>query len=258
MVVVIIGGSDGIGKTTLVKLLTEGYTVYNLSRNKLLNLETNIYLDVSDTASIKNALDQVIAKEGKIDLIVYCAGFSMASPIEDVDSNDYRYLFSVNVFGYIETVKAITPHFKENKFGKIIYLSSLASKIPIPYDPYYSASKAAVEAFNNAINLELNKNNIYVTNLVFGGVKTNFTFKRKINTGKYSINFYSAVNSLAHFEQTGLEPMLIASEILKLSKTNNPPMTVTIGFKNKLMYCLSKALNPKLINRLVKIKFKQK
>src|SRR5690606_24507399 len=161
-----------------------------------------------------------IKKESRIDHLIYCAGYSMASTIEDVKEEDYKFLYDVILFGYIETLRIIVPHFKANEYGRVIFLSSLASKIPIPFDPYYCSAKAAVEAFNNTVNLEVNHDDIYLTNLVFGGVKTNFTFKRKLNSSDDNKDLYIAVNKLALIEQHGMDSLEIANIIYKLLNMN--------------------------------------
>lgn len=258
-VIVIIGASSGIGKATLVKLMSQNYKVYNLSRTKIDNLDTNIYCDVSITSTIKHAIDQVIDKEKKIDALVYCAGFSMASPIEEVQEQDYRYLYEVILFGYLDALKCVIPGFKINNGGKVVFLSSMASHIPIPYDPYYSSAKASVEMFNNTVNLELNMNNIYLTNIIFGGVKTNFTYKRKVYLEKANLNdFYNSVNKLAEIEQTGKDSLDIARSILKILESKNPPLNYVVGLKDKVTYKLSKIVSSKFVNKFVKSKFKLK
>lgn len=258
-VIVIIGASSGIGKTTLVKLMSEDYKVYNLSRSKIENLDTNIYCDVSKTNTIKYAIEQVLEKESKIDALIYCASYSMASTIEEVLEEDYRYLYEVILFGYIETIKSVTPYFKENNGGKFIFLSSMASLIPIPYDPYYSSAKASVEMFNNTMNLELNKNQIFLTNLIFGGVKTNFTYKRKVYDLEEKTNdFYNSVNKLAQIEQTGKDSDDIANAILKILSSKKPPLNYVVGLKDKVTYKLSRIIAPKFVNKLVKLKYKLK
>ena len=258
-VIVIIGASSGIGKTTLTKLMAQDNKVYNLSRSKIERLKTNIYCDVSRVDTVKYAIDEVIKKEKKIDALIYCAGFSMASPIEEVKEDDYRYLYDVILFGYIETIKSVIPIFKINNGGRVIFLSSIASHIPIPYDPYYSSAKASVEVFNNGVSLELNKYNIYLTNLIFGGVKTNFTYKRKVYDEKVeSNNFYNSVYGLAQIEQTGKDSEDIAKAIIKILKCDKPPLNYVVGFKDKVKYNLSKVFPKKFINQFVKLKFKLK
>lgn len=258
-VIVIIGASSGIGKMTLVKLMAQDHIVYNLSRTKVDKLDTNIYCDVSKVDTIKYTIEEVIKKENKIDALIYCAGVSMASPIEDVREEDYRYLYEVILFGYIETLKSVIPIFKINNGGRVIFLSSIASRIPIPYDPYYSSAKASVEMFNNTINLELNKNYIYITNLIFSGVKTNFTYKRKVYDEKVQdSDFYKSVYGLAEIEQTGKDSEDIANAILKILETKKPPLNYVVGIKDKVTYKLSKIIPNKFINKLVKLKLKLK
>jgi len=257
-VIVIVGGSDGIGKTTLVSLLSQDNKVYNLSRSKIEGFNDNIICDVSNKESIKSAFLELSKKEKKIDVVIYCAGFSMASPIVEVQEDDYRYLYEVILFGYIGVLKEALCLLRANTEGKVVFLSSLASSIPIPYDPYYSSAKSAVEVLNNCVNIELNKENIYLTNLIFGGVKTNFTYKRKVYNVEDKNMFYNAVNSLASIEQKGQDSADIAKAVLKILDMKKPPLNYVVGIKDKIVYKLSKVLSDKIINKVVKYKFKMK
>ena len=254
--IVIIGGSDGIGKNTLISLLKENHNVYNLSRNEIDKFQKNIVCDVSNLDSIRNAFNQLYKNESKVDVLIYCAGFSMADAIDEAREKDYQYLYDVILHGYIESVRNVIINFKKNKSGKIIFLSSLASSVPIPYDPYYCSAKAAVEMFNRTLNIEINKENIYITNLIFGGVQTNFTYKRKVNRKSRDMKLYNAVNTLGKIEQEGRRSEEITNAILKIIDMEKPPINYVVGIKEKIIFKLSKVLSSKMVNGIVKLKYK--
>lgn len=264
-VALVIGGSSGIGFELVKKLVKNQYIVYNASRNScMINDVINI---TYDAYSDKNIINEI--KEKKIDLFVYASGFSMASPIEAIKEDDYKYLFEVNYFATIKLLKQIIPVLKKNDNSQIILFSSIASYLNIPYDTYYSASKAALNLLSLELNLELNRFGIKTKAVCIGPTKTNFSFKRKIyDESRDLIDYYdydNAVNSLITIEQKGYSPQKVANkiykEIIKLQKCkkiDNYQYFINIGFKNKIYYLLHKFMPISLIIRKLKRKYNMK
>lgn len=260
MVSFVIGGSSGIGFETIKLLLREGYIVYNGSRRKCIDERViNIFVDVSKPETIKDAVEEITKTNSTIDLLVYNAGFSMASPIEFVEKDDYKYLFDVNVFGVIEVIKNVVPLMRRNGGGRIINVSSLGGVVPIPYDAYYSASKAAIDMLVFSLRSELSKYNILITNILPGGTITDFTFKRKVyhidENNDYS-DMKEAVNKLAEIEQNGMNARSVAKTILRVASCKNPPVLVPSGIKNKFIYLASQIIPKKIILKMTENKFK--
>lgn len=248
-IALIIGGSSGIGLAVAKKLLKNDYIVYNGSRNICPETAVNsIFLDVNQPNAIKDAVDKIVETHNQVDLLVYSAGYSMAAPIEYVKSEDYRYLYDVNLFGAIEAVKAVVPFMRENGVGQIIFISSLGSTIPIAFDPYYSSSKAALDMLCLTLRLELQKYNIRLTSLLPGGTKTAFSYKRNIYTNNepYEIDLQSAVNVLYEMEQKGMEAEAVAKTIFRVIKRKNPPPIIAAGLVNKL-FLLTERLLPRKV-----------
>lgn len=264
-VALVIGGSSGIGFELVKKLLKNQYIVYNASRNDcVLSGVTNITYDVFNDVNIINNI-----KEKRIDLVIYASGFSMAAPIETIESDDFKYLFEVNYFGVLKILKQVIPILKKNESGNIILFSSIASFLNIPYDTYYSGSKIALNLLSLELNLELNRFGIKAKAVCIGPTKTNFSFKRKVyDESKNIIDYYDyddAVNSLITFEQKGMSPTRVASkiykEICKMEKKNkiiNNKYFVNIGLKNKIYYLLTKFLPSKVIIQMIKKKYNLK
>jgi len=256
----IIGGSSGIGFSTIELLLQNGYIVYNGSRRKCSDERAeSLYIDVSKPKTIKDAVEMILQKQVYIDLLVYSAGFSMASPVEFVERKDYRYLFDINIFGAIEAIQQVVPNMRKQKCGRIIIVSSIGGVIPIPYDSFYSASKAAVDMLTISLNIELRKFNIFVTSILPGGTKTDFTHKRKVYKLEEKIgyeDFDDAVKILGEIEQTGMCAADVAKTIYKIAKSKKPPILVASGLMNKIYYVISKVVPYKIINKIIKIKYK--
>lgn len=261
-VALIIGGSSGIGFELAKKLVKNQYIVYNASRNAcMLNEVINITYDLNNSVDIVEKI-----RERKIDLFVYASGFSMASPIEAVVDDDFRYLFEVNYFGALKILKQIIPILKSNENGKIILLSSVASYLSIPYDHYYSASKMAMNLLALELNLELNRFGIKAKAVCIGPTRTNFSFKRKVyDDSKDLIDYHDyddAVNSLITMEQKGMSPAKVANkiycEIIKMDKQKkiiNNKYFVNIGLKNKVYYLLYKFMPSAVIIKALKRKY---
>jgi len=233
---VIVGASSGIGLATAKLFIENNYEVVNISRTEAPKgtVDLDILADAANEGSLTAAINHA-AEHGKIDVFVYCAGYSLASPIEHLNSQDYRYLFDVNFFGAIESLKAVIPYMKEVG-GRIVLVSSLAGTIPLMFDSVYSASKAAIDKLAESADLELKPYGIRVSSVRPGGVATNFTFKRNVygdeKIGEYADRQHKAVATLAHIEQGGLEPCKVAKAIWSVVDAKNPPVKKVVGAKN--------------------------
>jgi short-subunit dehydrogenase len=182
----------------------------------------------------------------------------MAAPIEDVEDKDFRYLFDVNFFGAVHTVKKIVPYMKKAGGGRILLVGSMGGIAPIPFDPYYSASKAALDMFASALNTELNSKNIYITDILPGGTKTDFTYKRKVYKYEKGSDLEKAKNALEETEQDGMAAERVGEIIYKEALRKCPKVTVPAGCKNKIQYCLMKLLPKKLIVAVIRKMFLSK
>lgn len=246
---VVVGGSSGIGFETCLRLANRGWNVVNVSRTPCKsNKVTNIKADVADGAALDAAIKQAAAKNG-ISLLVYSAGFSMAAPIEYAKEEDYKYLFEVNFFGALRAMQAVIP-FMKRKGGRIILIGSIGGNLPISFDSFYSASKAALEMLCRNAYTELKPYNIKVTGVLPGGTSTGFTFKRKVysesEVGAYSGSVNKAVAALAHMEQSGMSPEQVAEIIYNLVTMDNPPVIKICGAKNTVYRLFSRIMPEKV------------
>lgn len=246
---IVIGGSSGIGCETCLRLYNRGWHVVNISRTPCKNSNiVNIAADVAAGNSVADAIKSVGEKR-RIHALVYSAGFSMAAPIEHAKESDYRYLFDVNFFGALQSMQAVIPYMKE-KGGSIILVGSLGGDLPICFDSFYSASKAALEMLCRSAYSELKPYGIKVTGLLPGGTATNFTFKRKVysddDNKAYSHSVNRAVAALADMEQSGMKPADVAEIIYGLLLSDRPPVIRTCGKKNNVYRYMSRVLPEKM------------
>lgn len=245
---IIVGGSSGIGCETCTRLVNRGWTVYNISRTPCKSAKVhNVIADVAAGSAVEDAINK-IARENGVYALVYSAGFSMAAPIEYAKEADYKYLFEVNFFGALRSMQTVIPYMKGTG-GRIVLVGSLGGDIPIIFDSFYSASKAALEMLCRSAYSELKKQRIHVTALLPGGTSTGFTFKRKVYSDEenksYSSDVNKAVAALAHMEQSGMSPVEVAEIIYGVLVSDKPPVIRSCGFKNTAFRYVSRVMPEK-------------
>ncbi len=261
-IAVVVGGSSGIGRESVLKLYGRGYRVFNLSRAPFEGEEaSSISTDVAKEGEAYTSIQEVAEQANVIDLLVYSAGYSLVAPVELCKSEDYRYLFEVNYFGAIEAIRAATPYLKR-RGGRVILVGSLAGEMPIPFDGFYSSSKAALCMLAREADVELSPYGVRVSALLPGGTATDFTYHRrtyaKEQAGSYTRKAKSAQAALANEEQGGMKPSLVANALLKLAEQKSPPTVRVAGGKNAFYYRLSRLLPNRVVGWLVRKKFNQK
>lgn len=167
--VLITGASSGIGKATADHFADHGWNVVATLRNP--PAETDLHprpdlfvtrLDVQDRASIDVAIENGIARFGKIDALVNNAGYGQYGLFEAVSREKIQEQFDVNVFGVMDVTRALLPHFRQNQKGVIVNVSSGAGIFTLPMISLYCASKFALEGFSEALSYELASQNIAV------------------------------------------------------------------------------------------------
>ncbi len=259
---IIVGASSGIGRETALKLSARGYRVFNLSRTPFKGEKVRtVTADAAQEGELSRAVHNVGEETGGLDLLVYSAGFSMAAPIEYAKSGDYRYLFEVNYFGAVEALRAALPYLKKRN-GRAIFVGSLGGDVPIPYDSFYSSSKAALCMLAREADVELRERGVRVSALLPGGTSTDFTYSRRIYGEEESLHYAPSLKkasaALANMEQGGMNPSLVAEAIVKLAVRKNPPPVAVAGGANGFARFLSKVLPERVTDWAVRRKFNQK
>ncbi len=179
--VLITGSSTGIGRAAAIKFQNEGWNVVATMRSpeketELQNLDHVVVtrLDVQDLESIDSAIKQGIDTFGKIDLVLNNAGYGLMGTFESASRESVKRQFDVNVFGLFDVTRAILPHFRANKDGMFINISSVGGKMTFPLLPLYHSTKFAVEGFSECLHYELEPIGIKVKVVEPGGVATDF------------------------------------------------------------------------------------
>ncbi len=259
-IAVIFGASSGIGYSVSQQLVNKGYKVFNCSRHVSPDKRINNYLcDTSKSQDIEEVFGDIGQIERRIDALVYCSGTSMAAPFEHTKEEDYRYLFEVNYFGMVKAVQLALPLLKEAK-GMIVLISSLAAVLPIPYDVFYSCSKSAMNVFAMGLTSELDQVGIKIVSVMPGGTRTDFTNKRTIygkdECGAYKSAVDTSANELAEMEQEGMCPDKVAEVICEALESENPPICIAAGVKNKFFNQGVKLMPKRLTIEAIKARFK--
>lgn len=248
-IVFLTGGSAGLGKATAELLMRNGYTVYSASRRLAERQEDPnhqgkiipLQMDVTDTHSIATAVAEVMEKEGRIDILICNAGNGIAGAIEDTSAEEAKFQFETNFFGTVNVVHEILPIMRKQMKGKIITTSSVAGFIPIPYQGFYSASKAAVKIFTQTLSIEMKPFNVQCCCVMPGDAKTEFTQSRKFTQASqapesvYTEKMNKAVGIMAHDEQNGTLPVEISKAILTQIRKKKMSAVSIPGIKYKVI-----------------------
>ena len=254
-VVIITGGSSGIGLCTAAALRDRGCKVYELSRrdSEVAGI-THIKCDITDEAQIAAAVGQVMAENGRIDILINNAGFGISGAVEFTDTTDVRRLFDVNFFGMVRMNRAVLPLMRQQGGGRIVNLSSVAAPVPIPFQTYYSAGKAAVNSYTMALSNEVKPFGITVCAVMPGDIKTGFTSARQKSIAGddiYGGRITRSVAGMEKDEQTGMAPAKAGAFIASVALKNSRKPLYTIGFGYKCAVFLTKILPARWLNALI-------
>ena len=254
-IAVITGGSSGIGKSTAKLLHQNGYSVYELSRTgKSEDGIAHITADITRPEDIKCAFKEVFDKEGRIDLLVNNAGMGISGAIEFTPIEQAHRIFDVNFFGTFLCCKEAIPYLRKTPGSRIINLSSVAAPLSIPFQSFYSATKAAINSLTLALANEVRPFGIKVSAVMPGDVHTGFTAAREKNedgADLYGETIKKAVSSMEKDELSGMKPEYIASVIYRVSQKKNPKVLYVAGNKYSLFVFIAKVLPINVCNKLV-------
>lgn len=199
-VVLITGCSTGIGRDLARTLSRSGYTVVATARNletlKDLNVALKLSLDVTQSESIQQVVEQTLRQFGRIDVLVNNAGYAIQGALEEISTEQLHRLFDVNVYGVQRMIQSVVPVMRAQEAGRVINISSIAGKLVTPVNGAYSASKFALEAISDALRLELKSFGIQVVIIEPGAIKTHFDETVQSYSGILTANPASPYHSL--------------------------------------------------------------
>ena len=257
--VVITGGSSGIGQALAERFASTGNTVYELSRKgKSTPQIRHITCDLTDSAQIKEAFKQISQTARRIDILIKNAGMGVSGASEFISEEQARQLMDVDFFATWLCAKEALPLLRKSKSAKIINISSVAAVFAIPFQSFYSAAKAAINAMTSALALELAPFGIQVAAMMPGDIKSGFTAARVKNPAGadlYGEAVDLSVEIMERDEHNGMEPYRIADAVYNLcSRTKLKPL-YTCGIKYKFFLFLGKILPCSLIQMILRMMY---
>ncbi len=250
---IVTGGTSGIGLATVRELRKNGFTVYEMSRRKT-DDPYHRSVDISVEDEVLSAVKEIFDIEGHIDLLVNCAGFGISGAAEFTDFADAKRQLDVNFFGAVNMNKAVIPFMRASGGGRIISVSSVAAPAPIPFQAFYSASKAALNTYSLALQNEVRPFGISVCVVEPGDFQTGFTDARKkspVGDDVYHGQIARSVSGMEKDERGGMKPEVAGKFICRMAMKKRVKPIVAIGFSYKLITVLLKLLPVRLSNYLI-------
>ena len=249
-VVLITGGSSGIGKSIGEYLADKGYTVYGTSRfpeNYTDSKFPLIKLDVTQLSSITACVCELISKTAQIDVLVNNAGVGITGPLEEIPMEEMKRNFETNLFGPINMINAVLPYMRSKKSGQILNITSIAGYMGLPFRGVYSASKGALELITESYRMELKTFNITMSNIAPGDFATNIAAGRYhaplLVDSPYKVPYGTTLRLMDSHVDSGKNPLLMAQVIHKIITSKSPRIHYKVGaFLQKFSVVLKRIL----------------
>ena len=247
--VFVTGASSGIGRACAVMFARNGCDVTGVSRNTEEKTEhfagggslTLRKLDVTDEEATRKFIEEL----PQVDIAVLCAGMGVAGPAETAPSGLTRKQMEVNYFGTLNAAQPCLTRMRARGNGLLIIIGSIAGRVSIPMQSQYSASKYALEAFTDAVRMEMKQYGVRACIIEPGDTKTGFTAAREtqdVSSAGYGSILEKSVAKMAADEQNGRSPDSVAKVALALAARKNPPARVPVGLDYKALMVLLRVM----------------
>ena len=254
-VAIVTGASSGIGRCTAQALRDMGCKVYDFSRRDIpIDNVTHIKTDITKEDNVSLSVKEVIDREGRIDILVNCAGFGISGAVEFTTTQEAKSQFEVNFFGAVTVTRAVLPYMREQHSGRIVNISSVAAVAHIPFQTYYSASKAAIESYTSCLDNEVKMYGIRVTAVEPGDICTEFTGARQKSfegDDVYGGRISRSVAGMEKDEEKGMSPEIAGRYIAKVALKKSVKPVSAIGVSYKILSVMCKAFPCKFRNFVV-------
>ena len=209
---------------------------------------------MTDEAQVNAAVAEILRREGRIDILINNAGFGISGAIEFTPAQEARRQFDVNFFGMVNMNRAVLPIMRQQGGGRIVNMSSVAAPIAIPFQAYYSASKAAVRTYSLALASEVRPFGIEVCVIMPGDIATGFTAARRKSCDgddAYHGRIARSVAVMEHDEQTGMSAEYAGQFVARRATQKRAKLICTMGHKYALFVFLMRILPTGLATRIV-------
>jgi NAD(P)-dependent dehydrogenase (short-subunit alcohol dehydrogenase family) len=235
-VALVTGASSGIGKAAALALTEAGYDVIGTSRDASkvapFGGVTFIDLDVADDDSVTAAVGRVIERFGRIDVLVNNAGFGSGGAAEESSLAQDQRVFDINVFGVLRMTKAVLPHMRSRRSGRIVNISSIVGFIPMPYMAVYAASKHAIEGYSESLDHEVREHGVRV--LLVEPAWTNTSFEANAVQPDHPMPIYAQQRrafeqQMAEAVKNGDDPAVVAKAVVASATDAKPKLRYAVG-----------------------------
>ena len=259
-VVLITGGSSGIGKSIGTFLKSKGFKVYGTTRNpdNYPGFDTFelLQLDVKNPDSIQTAVAHIIAKEGRLDVLVNNAGVGITGPIEETPHEEILNVFDINVHGPVHVMKAVLPQMRKQGGGTIVNITSIAGYMGLPFRGFYSATKGALGLITEALRMETKDFGITITNLAPGDFATNIAAGRYhapvVEGSAYAETYQKSLDLINEHVDSGGDPKEVAVKVYDIINKSNPKVHYPVGaFMQKFSLVLKRILPSRWYEKLL-------
>lgn len=269
-IALVTGASSGIGKATVREFLRRGITVYAAARRleKMEDLKQEgarpIRLDVTDEASVEEAVRAITAEAGPVRYLINNAGYGAYGAVEDVELSEARRQFDVNMFGLAALTRAVLPAMREQRFGRIINISSIGGKIYTPLGAWYHATKHAVEGFSDALRLEVRQFGIDVVVIEPGAIQSEWegiaadSAQRMSGSGAYADFTEKTVRRMKSAYDSGGKPSppeVVARTIVGAALAGRPRTRYATGRNARMLLFLRRVLSDRMFDRVVRMAY---
>src|SRR5262249_13767209 len=236
------GASSGIGLAIAKLLVAKGHEVWGTSRS-LERLPAMLHfhpvrLDLADRQSIDEAFNAALAEAGYFDVLINNAGAGHFGPAEFLSMETITNQFQILVFGQIQLMQLALRHMRSREEGLIINITSLASRLPVPFMAAYNSAKAALASFTMSIQLESARSHVRIVDLQPGDIRTEFNQSVIVSNNVEGVdpNIMKTWEVVERNMKNAPGPDLVAQQVLKLIHTVEPPSRVTVGnvFESKI------------------------
>jgi len=235
-IALVTGASSGIGEATAQRLATAGYKVYGTSRRRAESGRRSfemLALDVNSDESVETVVSELMRREGRIDLLVNNAGFSVApAGAEESSIEQARSIFDTNFFGIVRMTRAVVPHMRHQGGGRIINIGSVLGFLPAPYMALYAATKHAIEGYSESLDHELRTKGIRISVIEPAYIRTQFDahlLEADSKLDEYREARAVVGKRVQEAVAAAEEPSIVAAVVLQAAAAAHPKLRYTAG-----------------------------
>ncbi len=257
-IALVTGASSGIGLVTAQSLAKAGYRVFGTSRKPITSPGgdlTMLVCDVTDEATVKSLVDEVVRQAGRIDLVVNNAGIGLLGGAEESSMTQVKRLFDVNVFGVARVVNAVLPVMRKQGGGRIVNMSSVLGLIPSPFNAFYASTKHAIEGYTGSLDHEVRRFGIRAVVVEPGVTRT--AFEENLTRADRPIPIYAEDRArsetlMRKWVASGDAPQIVADAVVDAAKAAKPRLRYSAGKQSRRVRTLRRFMPERVVDKILR------